>query len=166
MLMAFCSIVVNMEAETFSVSLNLNSLKVDTPTVLVKTGETLVMNCEFTADVSMGLESLQTILNNQLSSSGITSLRISNLRQYPFSPISQYALTLTFSPLGMHNTRTFNLIMSSGISKKITLIRDEDGILDSFRLNGTWANNSSDDFSLSLSDSQPGVIYELLNFRK
>ena len=150
MLMAFCSIVVNMEAETFSVSLNLNSLKVDTPTVLVKTGETLVMNCEFTADVSMGLESLQTILNNQLSSSGITSLRISNLRQYPFSPISQYALTLTFSPLGiMHNTRTFNLIMSSGISRTITLVRDADGILDSFRLNGTWANNSSDDFSFS-----------------
>ena len=159
--MAFCCTVISVAAETFSVSLSLNSLKIDTPTVLVKSGETLTMNCEFTADVSMGLESLQTILNNQLTSSGITSLAISNLREFPSSSISRYILRLTFSPLGMNNTRTFNLIMSSGISRTITLVRDADGILDSFELHGNWTGHTSDNFSLSLSGSQPGVTYSL-----
>ena len=147
-------------AETKSVTLSIKSLAITTPTVLLKAGDAYTMNCQFTADVSMGLPTLQSTLNNQLATAGISTLEITNLRAYSLSSSVIFMLTLNFSPLGNVTTRIFNITTLSG-TQKITLIGDSDGVLDAYNLIGTWTNEVSDTFSLTLSDSQPGVTYTL-----
>ena len=159
-LLSFVLTAASVIAETKSVTLSLNTLTVDTPTVLVKSGETYTMNCRFTANVSMGLPTLQSTLNNQLAAAGITTLEITNLRAYSLSSPAIYMLTLNFSPLGNVTTRIFNITTLSR-TQEITLIGDSDGVLDTYDLIGTWAEEVSDTFSLKLSDSQPGVTYTL-----
>lgn len=77
--------VVSLFAETYSVSLSLNSLTVDTPTVLLRGDDAVTMPCTFTADISMGLGTLQTILNDELRAAGIGSVTIYNVRKHPTS---------------------------------------------------------------------------------
>ena len=158
-LLSFLSTSLPMLAESLSVTLSINSLTTETPVVLVKTGEVLEMDCGFTANVSLyELAALENTLNTQLDNAGISSLDIVNVRKHPTS----YSLfmTLRFSSLGFESARTFNISTTSGMVT-ITLIRDSDGKLDDFALNGQWLSETSEDFTLELSGSQQAVTYLL-----
>ena len=150
--------VVSLFAETYSVSLSLNSLTVDTPTVLLRGDDAVTMPCTFTADISMGLGTLQTILNDELRAAGIGSVTIYNVRKHPTS--ASYFFNMAFETIGMSQTRIFHLGTSSGTTT-VTLVKDSDGILDCFELTGEWVSVDSDNFTLELSGSQPTVTYLL-----
>ena len=144
--------------QNYQLNVSLASLTTVSPSKLVRYGEECSFSCEFTT--GSRIASLESLLNSQLASAGITDIHFEDVTYYLQS--TRGHLSVVFDPIvnTSSSSKSICLVMS-GRSYTLKITVDSDGELDTFELAGNWLDYYGDDFSLRLTGSQPGVSYTL-----
>ncbi len=125
---------------------------------LVKGDDWLKFICAYNASCA-STETLKTELNTALQNSGISFAEVKTVTGYWQG--GSTSITLFFDCLAPNeDVRILRISTNNGIYD-ICMVRDEDGVLDTYTLRGTWDPNDIDRFNLTLSGSQYGVTYKL-----
>ena len=137
----------------------LESLSSDISSLLLKPDEGAWIRCTFVTRSEV--PDLQSTLNQMLDLSGVGGAEVSSVN-YKYDSTTEGVLIITFSPLpaGVNNL-TFRFFTRTG-SLTVSLIEDNDGILDTYELTGRQVCSGLPDIAISQPGSQPGVAYTLL----
>ncbi len=137
----------------------LESLSSDISSLLLKPDEGAWIRCTFVTRSEV--PDLQSTLNQMLDLSGVGGAEVSSVN-YMYDSTTEGMLIITFSPLpaGVNNL-TFRFFTRTG-SLTVSLIEDNDGILDTYELTGRQVCSGLPDIAISQPGSQPGVAYTLL----
>ena len=137
----------------------LESLSSDISSLLLKPDEGAWIRCTFVTRSEV--PDLQSTLNQMLDLSGVGGAEVSSVN-YMYNSTTEGMLIITFSPLpaGVNNL-TFRFFTRTG-SLTVSLIEDNDGILDTYELTGRQVCSGLPDIAISQPGSQPGVAYTLL----
>ena len=137
----------------------LESLSSDISSLLLKPDKGAWIRCTFVTRSEV--PDLQSTLNQMLDLSGVGGAEVSSVN-YMYNSTTEGMLIITFSPLpaGVNNL-TFRFFTRTG-SLTVSLIEDNDGILDTYELTGRQVCSGLPDIAISQPGSQPGVAYTLL----
>ena len=138
----------------------ISSLSFHKSDLLAKPGGSCDVRCIFTT--SSYIEDIKDVLNASLDSGGVTDVEVASA-SYAFGSQTEGSILFVFSPLpdGV-DTRTFHFLTSGFGGGSVRIVKDDDGVLDSFQLTGTRLSSAFGDFRIVQSGSQPGVSYYLL----
>ena len=147
---------------TSSTSANLTMLEdlsTMTPKVLIKPDEGCTVMCSF--ETSSYVLTLENDLKLAMSLSRIEGVTISDV-SYLYNSTTKGSLTFSFTSLpDDKEEQAYEFTTYTG-KLTITLIKDSNGILDTYELTGRQVCSGLPDIAISQPGSQPGVAYTLL----
>lgn len=127
---------------------------------LVNSNQGLSFICGYNTSCSSP-DSLKSQLNTSLDNAEISFARVSSVSGYWQG--GSTSIQLFMDPLSEDEDVRILRISTNTNDFDICMVREEDGILDTFSLVGKWSETAKDDFNLQLSGSQYGVTYRLLH---
>lgn len=127
---------------------------------LVSSDQGISFICGYNA-TSSSTTTLKDQLNSALQQAGISFARIASVSGYWQG--GNTTITIFLDPLPSDTDVRILRISTASVIFDISMVKDDDGILNTYILNGTWSDTGMNDFSILLSGSQYGVTYRLFH---